>query len=69
MRLTQLVIDRLVSRMSPPTGIWRDFEHDFNFYIWLTNLAKNGLIKDSDLPPQPMPTDYTDLNSAKTREN
>lgn len=66
-RLPQEIIDVLVSKMYPPTGIWRDFQHDYDSYKWLQTLVKMGKLNTSDLPPEPQPSDYSDTTSAGTR--
>jgi hypothetical protein len=67
MKLPQPVINSLVSSMSPPTGIWKDFQHDYDFYQFLKTLVSLNKISTSDLPDEPNPEDYPDTISAGTR--
>lgn len=67
MSLPQPIINTLIARMYPPTGIWKDYQYDFDFYQFLKTLVSIGRINASDLPEEPDPDDYPDTNSEATR--
>ena len=67
MKFTQATINTLFNRVYPPTGIWADFQHDYYFYQFLLQLVEGGRMETADLPPEPLPSAYSDTTSAKTR--
>lgn len=65
--LTRFVIEKLITRAYPPTGVWRDFDFDVRWWNYLKNMVELGHIPADDLPPEPLPLNYTNYTSSKTR--
>ncbi len=62
----QDAIDCMLDPLINPSGIWADFTPVWTYWFLIENLVAHGRIPRDQLPPQPVPSDYTDYVSART---
>jgi hypothetical protein len=59
--------DQLAGKIFPGNGIWADFNKAFTYYEALKFMASIGILAKCDVPPEPVPADFSnDLDSAGT---
>lgn len=64
--LKNLILDFVRENNANPTGIWRDFHCVHRSWRNLKNFVDARLINPSDLPEEPNPSDYPDMDSEVT---
>ena len=69
--LTALTLRRLRERIENPSGVWADFNILYRGWkiikvIAEDNECKCGLYSMEDVPPEPDPSDYSDLDAEST---
>ena len=62
----ELMVQQATQIIENPTGVWADFNCVYQIYLSWVWALENRTITEDELPPEPQPEDYPDLNSPQT---